>query len=472
MKPPARTKPSHDPPDASAGVDSELGRLMLLGSIAFLGRAILENNGAYSPSAIRWVAAAFVLALAPIVVPRIASLERFVRGRLLLLSFGTAIAFQFALVATTSPAIYIQLGPGIELSDFQFLLAVSAVVSGVALASTRLHVPLYAPLVVVAYVALGVWTLRASPNPHIDVFPIHQQAADALLHGKNPYALTFANMYHSTMWYAPGTATTDQLKFGYVYPAWSLLVALPGYVLAHDYRYAYLAASAVCAMLMVHSGRARWATAAAVLFLFNPRSFLVLEQGWTEPALLLGITVAVFAATRRMYNLLAVGLGIVLVGKQYSVLAAPVALLVRPLFPSWRAYFVMLLKALFVGALLTLPFVLWNAKAFWHDVYGIQFTVPFRPDSLSFPVAWQERFGSPMPRILQLGLPLLLGVLVVVRARRTPAGLAWAGGTLYLVFFLFRQGFCNYFYLVIGVYCLAIAAHRTAPMRPAALRGT
>jgi hypothetical protein len=47
-----------------------------------------------------------------------------------------------------------------------------------------------------------------------------------------------------------------------------------------------------------------------------------------------------------------------------------------------------------------------------------------------------------------------------VRARRTPAGLAWAGATLYFTFFLFRQGFCNYFYLVIAIYCLAIAAHR------------
>jgi hypothetical protein len=70
-----------------------------------------------------------------------------------------------------------------------------------------------------------------------------------------------------------------------------------------------------------------------------------------------------------------------------------------------------------------------------------------------------------MPKLLQIGGPLLLGVFAVVRAQRTPAGLAWAGGTLYLVFFLFRQGFCNYFYLVIAVYCIALAAHRSVATR-------
>jgi hypothetical protein len=155
---------------------------------------------------------------------------------------------------------------------------------------------------------------------------------------------------------------------------------------------------------------------------------------------------------------LPIGVGIVACAKQYSLLAAPAVLLLRPLYPSWGAFALMILKAVATAAVVTAPFVLWGPKAYWYDVFGMQFSAPYRPDALSLPVHWVHKFaGKEMPRALQLGGPAVLTVLTMLRAARTPAGFAWAGGTIYFIFFMFRQGFCNYFYLVIGIYALAVA---------------
>jgi hypothetical protein len=307
------------------------------------------------------------------------------------------------------------------------------------------------------YAAAGWWTLRSSPRPHIDVFSIHQESIAALLRGINPYAITFANPYHTTMWFAPGAATYDRLLFGYVYPAWTLLLAVPGYVVAHDYRYSFLATVVLSAALATYAKRTPWSLAAIALFLFTPRSFFVLEQGWTEPALLIGLALAVFAASRRKFGLLAIGVGIAACSKQYSLVAAPAVLLLRPIFPDWRSFGMMILKAFGTAALITLPLVLWAPKAYWYDVFGMQFSAPYRTDALSIPVFWQAKYGTEMPRALQLGGPLVLALLTVLRAPRTVSGFAWAAGMLYFIFFMFRQGFCNYYYLVIGVFSFALA---------------
>jgi hypothetical protein len=173
-----------------------------------------------------------------------------------------------------------------------------------------------------------------------------------------------------------------------------------------------------------------------------------------------------------MLWLLPVGLGIVACAKQYSILAAPAVLLLRPLYASWGAFALMLSKAIVTAAVITVPFVLWGPKAYWYDVFGMQFSAPFRPDALCFPVHWLTKFGREMPRSLQLGAPVVLTILTVVRAPRTPAGFAWAGGTIYFIFFMFRQGFCNYYYLVIGIYALAAAVAQPGALLPGQNRPT
>lgn len=437
--------------------DSPLDSLVLIGSSVALGAAVQTSNGAYSVAAFVLVALAFVLAMAPAFLRTTPDLDVLIARRMLLPALAIALGCQFVLLAAKAPAIYLQLGGTYSLSEFRVLLAVAAVASGIAVARSEKGVWWLAPFLLFMYAAIGAWTLAASPRPRIDVFSIHQDSIAALLEGRNPYTLTFANPYHSTKWYSPGAATHDRLLFGYVYPAWTLLLAVPGYVLAHDYRYSFLAATAASAALAVYARRSPWALVALLLFLFTPRSFFVLEQGWTEPALLTGVALTIFAACRRSQALLAIGLGIVACAKQYSVVAAPAVLLLRPMFPNWRSFGVTLLKAMGVAFVVTLPLVLWGPKPYWHNVFGMQFSAPFRTDSLSILVFWLRAFGHDMPRVLRVGLPLLLGTITVLRAPRTPSGFAWAGGTLYFIFFLFHQGFCNYYYLVIALYAVTVA---------------
>lgn len=53
------------------------------------------------------------------------------------------------------------------------------------------------------------------------------------------------------------------------------------------------------------------------------------------------------------------------------------------------------------------------------------------------------------------------GLLVLCSAARTPAGFPASTALVYVLFFAFnRQAFANYYYLVIGAMCCAIAATR------------
>jgi hypothetical protein len=50
-------------------------------------------------------------------------------------------------------------------------------------------------LLLATFVAIGIWKIRTAPQPRIDVFVFHVEAARALLDGVNPYAITFSNIY-------------------------------------------------------------------------------------------------------------------------------------------------------------------------------------------------------------------------------------------------------------------------------------
>jgi len=63
-------------------------------------------------------------------------------------------------------------------------------------------------------------------------------------------------------------------------------------------------------------------------------------------------------------------------------------------------------------------------------------------------------------------------VLGLIRAPRSPAGFAAATAFTFILFFAFaKQAFCNYYFLVIGMLCAALAASdRRASAAPASAR--
>lgn len=223
---------------------------------------------------------------------------------------------------------------------------------------------------------------------------------------------------------------------------------------------------------MTYARPGRLGLVAAATFLFTPRVFFVLEQGWTEPFVVLLLSAVVFCACRAP-RLLAYALGLFLVVKQYLVFAAPAGLLLFPKPFRWRNVQGTVLRATTVALAVSLPFILWNVSAFTYDVVTLHIHQPFRQDALSY-LAWLAREGGvPLPTALAFAAALAGMALGLWRAARTPAGFAATVALVYLGFFAFnKQAFCNYYFFVVGALCCAIAASGSEPQTPATTSAT
>jgi hypothetical protein len=167
--------------------------------------------------------------------------------------------------------------------EFFAAVAVAAVVSGAALAARPVLGRYHGPLLVGLFAVAAWWMVRASFPPSIDVFVFQQESSRALLAGQNPYALTFPNIYGGMAFYGPGIADNHTVYIGFPYLPLSLLLALPGWLVAGDYRAAQVFACGLAAVACLALGRGRLPLLAVAALLFTPRMFFVLEQGWTEP---------------------------------------------------------------------------------------------------------------------------------------------------------------------------------------------
>jgi len=231
--------------------------------------------------------------------------------------------------------------------------------------------------------------------------------------------------------------------------------------MGRDFRNAHLAAMIVSAVLITLAKPGRLSFLAAVLLISTPRTFFVLEQGWTEPfqAMLLALTV--FLACRAP-TFMPFALGLFLASKQYLPAAAallPVLLTDRGRSLGARALLVVLLKAVIAAAVVTLPFVLWNPRAFWESAVVLHTRFPYRSDALTL-LSWWGRsdptwVGPAWPGFAALAIGIGLSLW---RAPRGAFGFAAAVAMCFLLFFAFgKHAFANYYYFVIGAMCCAIA---------------
>lgn len=119
-----------------------------------------------------------------------------------------------------------------------FLLAVA--VASAALGGIIQRRPLVRRLAVGAllgtHFSLGVWMIRSSPSPLIDVFVFQRDSAAALREGSNPYSIIFPNIYGNSEFYGPNLVVVGRLMFGAPYPPLSLLLSSVGEVIAGDVR--------------------------------------------------------------------------------------------------------------------------------------------------------------------------------------------------------------------------------------------
>ena len=447
---------------------SKVTSSLFLGVAALsLGYAVQISNGNLHPRAIVFLTVAVAATFGALLVPGVERLERS-GERLIVVLLGIGFAFQLAQLLTTPPAIYIWPGSPQRNALFFAGLGVVGVVGGGLFSRVPFLGKFQLPALLVLHFLLGIWLIKASPEPQIDVFLFQRDSIVALLHGHNPYAITFPDIYGSSpFFYGPGLSAEGRLRFGFPYPPLSLFLAMPGQILAGDFRYSQLVAMTLSGGLMAYSRPGTVASGAAAVFLFTPRVFFVLEEAWTEPFVVLLLALVVFLACR-VPKLVPYAFGLFFAIKQYVMIVAPLAVLLLPRPIERRELRAWLVKAVTTAAVVTLPLMLIDVPKFIWNVVTLQIYQPFRPDALSYPSWWVSQGGQPITWLAFVAIIPAL-VLVLWKAERGPAGFALGVAVVCLAFFVFsKQAFCNYYYFVIGALCTALANTRGfAPLPPA-----
>jgi hypothetical protein len=474
--------PEHDervaPSDPVAPVLCGAVAVPLALAATVLGYALQRNNGTYEHTARNALVLAMVAALVAVAGPRLSPmrlresgpprLPRLRSPQLLLAVAGAALAYDVYALMTSSPG-WAPVNTYPNLLLFRVGAGAGALLAATALLERpplgRVHVP----LLLAVHALLGVWIVRAVPLPGIDVYYFHTGAFNALLAGRSPYSITIPNLYGADagVYYGPGLVVGGRVQFGYPYPPLSLLLALAGHALG-DYRYSLVAAVVATAALMAYAHPGRSARVGAVLLLFTPRIFLVYEQGWTEPFVVLAVAATMFCAARRP-RMLPIALAALIAVKQYAVLVLPLLWLLLPRrIDGQRPAIVPVVGiAVALAAAVTFPFLLWDPAGFVNAVVLFQLRQPFRGDSLSLLHGVAQHSG--IPTTSAVSLVAALGALGVSlwRAPRTLGGFLGSLGFTLLLFFGFaKQAFANYYFAVIGVMLSGVAASGLAATPP------
>lgn len=437
-----------------AAADNPLTVLFLPPAFLALSFALQVSDGHYSPPALWWLALVLVFSLLALLFPR------FVRWQppawLVLTLLAVGLVWQLFALTQQEPGIYLtQPWPGGYTPFFVGVSLAGLLVLLGLIVDARWRWWWFLPLLLVHF-ALGAWVLRHSPNPTIDVFVFQQEATAALLHGTNPYTLTFPNIYGDQPYYGPGVTANGRVNFGFPYPPVSLLLALPGYLVAGDYRYAQLLALTLSGLLLALARPGKLPLLAAALLLFSPRVFFVLEQGWTEPLVVVLLALTVTCACR-WPRWLPIALGLFVASKQTLIAVPLLALLLVGGVGHWRVWWRLLWRAAAVALVVTLPLALTALREFVYSVLLLQFYQPLRTDALSF-VAVLTRHGFQVPGWLAFGVLVVVLVLVLWAGVPTPAGFASGIGVAYLCFFAFnKQAFCNYYFFTLAALAVGIA---------------
>lgn len=433
---------------------------LLAGAVLALGYGIQVGNGSLKGDAIVWLFVSLLALGFAVALPARAKMPMALPNPLLAVLFALAVAFQVGLLLHDPLGIYLR---PVDLLPSVFLLfALSAFAVGAVIGPARLQSWCTVGFLGAAAL-LGAWLLDAAPQPFNDVFVWHNEAITALLAGHNPYAMTMPDIYGSDFFYDPALRVGGRVLVGYQYPPLSLLLATGAREVASDYRFALLAGTVGAAGFMAYGRKGAAAVGAAALFLTTPRWLFVLEQGWTEPLLVVFLAATVALALRRS-KWLFVPLGLFWATKQYAVLSAPLVLLLFPRPLDWRALGRLAGKAALVAAAVTLPFMVLDAHAFFDDLVMFQVRQPFRPDSLSLLAWWTQQGGARPPTWAGFLAAVPALALALWRLPRSPAAYATAVAFTSCVFFAFsKQAFANYYFFIVGALCVAVAATDFGP---------
>jgi hypothetical protein len=429
-----------------------------------LGVALSISSGLYDPIALMLVSVACLLAIGSTVASRTHEAGAGRQAATVVLAGG--LAGSLALGLSRPPGW--SGDPSALLVVRPILVAAGAVLLTYGLARVPPWiVRLRFPLVIAAAAAVGSIVILASPAPSIDVWTLRHRGGLALGSGLDPYAVAYPNIY------GPGTPFLDPsllspdgtaiLAYPYM-PAVATLDAVAARL--GDVRWSSVLAIAVAALLVRTLGRAsREAELAGALLVLQPRGWMVVEQAWTEPLVLVAVLLATLSTLRaseadgtqsgpwRAWALPGIAFGIAGATKQYALLLLAPLLLALPRQSRGRVA----LLAVTVVVATMLPFVVLDRVAFLRGLLEFQIRQPFRVDALSWPAAIVALGGPRLPTwpafLLVFGfLALVLRGPVTVGRGSLAAATAW---TLLVV--ANKQAFANYYWLSVGLLCAGVA---------------
>ena len=315
------------------------------------------------------------------------------------------------------------------------------------------------PLLIIVQLTAGFLLITALPNPLIDVFVVQEKAANALIQGINPYTIRYPDIYPpelSVRFYGPGMSVNGMVQSGYPYMPLTLFMSLCGSLLG-DCRYASLIAMTLAACLIAYARPGRFSKIAAAFLLFTPFSLLMLYGAWIESYMMLMLSVVWFCYCRSK-RCLPYAMGLLFVSKQYMVLVAPLTLLLLTRPWHLRDIVAFSWRAILAGSMVTLPLVLWNIPEFMNNVIVGPFHLPMRWDSMSFMV-----LARPENLTLWVWIFFAIAIATMIAAlwldQRHRVNFFFAIGITFLLFFAFgTRAFANYYYMVVGSFCCALAA--------------
>ncbi len=395
-----------EPPEPSgalvgaAGADLPWLAVSALAAAAVaVGYAIHLRDGEFDRKALFWVAVGLTLCLAAVAKP--ATRLKWLSEGVALLTLCAGLLIEFRQYMISPPGGWNWWSNDLKnvgrpgFAVFGAALRVAGLCLALCLWKPKPLARYLVPLMLAAYLAMGAWMIRCSPEPHIDVFVFQQEGPAALFAGKNPYAIDFPDIYRADRTgdkpvYGQNLSQSGRLQFGFPYPPVSLLLAAAGYGATGDHRFAQLIAIVAAAALMASmrpGPPGRVAILAAGGFLFTPRSLFVLSRAWTEPFVVFLLALTVWCAIRRP-RFLPLALGLFLASKQYLIFVPALAMLLCPRPWTARQIASLLGRAFVVAAAVTLPFALWGVRPFIFSLFTVQKIAPFREDALSFLVGW------------------------------------------------------------------------------------
>jgi hypothetical protein len=439
---------------------NDLNTQLLLGVAAIaLGQALQNGNGFLTRLALLWLTIALICSCKSIFSQRLP----FPVSKLTLWIILTAgLVLQIFQLLTTIPGWYILPASLEKLWQYRVCIFFGGISALLSLSPQSWFHPLVRrvliALVFIAMLVAGIWVIRALPSPYIDVYMFHQTSSAALLQSDNPYELSEPNFYENMNLYGPELVKNGRMTIGNPYPPLSIYLSSIGYFVAGDIRYSHLAAIILGAILMVCLRPDRGALFGAYIFLFTPRVYLVLEQSWTEPlVLLLAVAVIWCAIHRPGWRFIA--LGLLIASKQYMILLSPLIVLLIPHNSSRQVWAKAIGWTIGTAFVVTAPLAFLNFPAFFWNVGQSQFYQIFRLDSLSYAAVYAIISGRLPSQYISFGILVIVLFLVWRYGQRSPSGYAAAMAFCLGIFFAFsKQAFCNYYFLVIGLLSAAIAA--------------